>query len=382
MTVSSPRKSAETSLAAVPAADIARKRIAVVGGGIFGVSAALELVERGHKVELFERSGDLLSAASGINQYRLHRGYHYPRSASTARECKATISSFVERYGSAVVDTFDHHYAVAGHDSLTSAAAFEARCQELDLELESSWPQVVRRGAMENCFRVAESLIDIQVLRQLCWEYLRGGGVMVHLNTHAESHIVSQFDCTVFAAYASNNELLDQIPEKRRHYQFEVCEKPVVILPPEYRDLSIVVIDGPFMCMDPLGRSGSHVLGHVVHAIHHSNVGLAPEVPVHLQPLLNRGTVKGPPATKFDRFVDVGKHFFNGFENVEHVGSMFTIRSVLPNLDATDARPTVVEQLSDRVVRVFSGKLGTCVAAARKVADFLSGVGSRETVRS
>ena len=54
-------------------------RIAVVGGGIFGVSAAVKLARAGHQADLFEKQRDILCAASGINQYRIHRGYHYPR---------------------------------------------------------------------------------------------------------------------------------------------------------------------------------------------------------------------------------------------------------------------------------------------------------------
>ena len=48
-------------------------RIAVIGGGIFGVTTAIRLAEN-HSVDLFEKNSDILQSASGINQYRLHRG--------------------------------------------------------------------------------------------------------------------------------------------------------------------------------------------------------------------------------------------------------------------------------------------------------------------
>ena len=59
-------------------------KVAVVGGGIFGAAAAIEIATLNVDVTIFEREHDLLQAASGINQYRLHRGYHYPRSTETA----------------------------------------------------------------------------------------------------------------------------------------------------------------------------------------------------------------------------------------------------------------------------------------------------------
>ena len=70
------------------------KRIAVVGGGIFGTTAALYAARAGHTVHLFEKRPSLLREASGINQYRLHRGYHYPRSTDTALSALQAESSF------------------------------------------------------------------------------------------------------------------------------------------------------------------------------------------------------------------------------------------------------------------------------------------------
>jgi len=62
-------------------------KIAIIGGGIFGVTTAIRL-SRNHDVDLFEQNSDILQSASGINQYRLHRGYHYPRSTDTAISAK------------------------------------------------------------------------------------------------------------------------------------------------------------------------------------------------------------------------------------------------------------------------------------------------------
>ena len=53
-------------------------KIAIVGGGIFGLTIAAVLGKNGFSVDLFEEKKDVFMAASGINQFRLHRGYHYP----------------------------------------------------------------------------------------------------------------------------------------------------------------------------------------------------------------------------------------------------------------------------------------------------------------
>ena len=64
------------------------KRIGIIGSGIFGCMAAIELSRKGHKVTVYDRSGDILSGASTINHLRHHYGFHYPRSKETVEEIK------------------------------------------------------------------------------------------------------------------------------------------------------------------------------------------------------------------------------------------------------------------------------------------------------
>ena len=82
--------------------------------------------------------------------------------------------------------------------------------------------------------------------------------------------------------------------------------------------------------------------------------------------------IERPPLTSFPRFRDAAAEFFPDATELEHVGSMFTIRTVLPGLDATDERPTLVTAVDERLVTVFSGKVGTCVRAAEEVAAIVA----------
>ena len=63
--------------------------------------------------------------------------------------------------------------------------------------------------------------------------------------------------------------------------------------------------------------------------------------------------------------------FFKDIESVEHIGSMFTIRTVLPNRDKDDARPTLVENPIDNIFNLFSGKIGTCVSATDELMEYI-----------
>jgi glycine/D-amino acid oxidase-like deaminating enzyme len=343
--------------------------VAVVGGGIFGVTAAVELAGAGFAVSLYEKAPDLLQGASGINQYRLHRGYHYPRSVSTAIESRESEASFVDRYGESVVNGPRHYYCVAREGSRTSPEAFLAFCHEVGLEAQEVELPIVRSDMVGLTIEARESLFDPFRLRDLCWAALKANTVQVYLNTTASAETLQGFDFSVVAAYANINELLGDHPEAIETYQYEVCEKPVVRLPSSFNGMSVVIMDGPFMCADPLGDTGLFVLGNVVHAIHGTNDGIAAEFDPEIAPLLDRGIVKHPPITRFPEFIESGSEFMPGFAEAEHVGSMYTVRTVLPRRDATDERPTLVRKVGDGVYTIFSGKVGTCVAAAREVRD-------------
>ena len=348
------------------------KRVAVIGGGIFGATAAIYAARAGHEVHLFEKEKGLLQAASGINQYSLHRGYHYPRSPETARSALKAEKTFREEYGEAVIDGGRHLYGIAREKSLVSVKQFLDFCDAQKLEYKKvEVPELADPAKVELVIEGVEARFEPDTLRELVGTKLAESGTHVHLNTPADSLLDESFDKIIIAAYANTNEVTGLFTNVRKDYQYEVCEKPVVSLPASFGLTDLVILDGPFMCVDPLGTSGLYVLGNVVHAIHATNVGQNPEVPEHLRPLLNQGIVKDPPVTRFKKFIEAGVPYIPLLKEAQHVGSLFTIRTVLPRMEKTDARPTLVTPVGEKYIQIFSGKVGNCVDAAKEVVQML-----------
>jgi hypothetical protein len=348
----------------------------VVGAGVFGVTIAVWLARAGHEVDLYERSNEILAGASFANQYRLHRGYHYPRSAETALQSRLAEPVFIEEYAEAVIDGDDHYYCFARSDSKTSCEQFERFCLDVGLEYEPVKLDLVDSSLIEGTYKVKERLIDITALTRLCHANIERSRVNLRLGTNFQSGMSRRYDLTVVATYSRLNSVLPDGDNGRRHFQFEVCEKPVVELPPQFRGKSVVIMDGPFMCFDPVGHSDRFVLGNVVHAIHATNVGAEPEVSELIAPMLDRGVVERPAVTNIERFLEHGSRFIPGLRDAKHLGSMYTVRAVFPNTDDTDKRPTQVTDLGNGFVSVFSGKIGTCVDAANDVVRIVDSLGS------
>ena len=339
-------------------------KVLVVGGGIFGTTASVALATSGFNVTLHEELDSVMKCASDINQYRLHRGYHYPRSKSTAQECLDGLKSFKRKYGDSVVNgNVNHFYAISSRDSMVSKEEYLKFLDEMGLEYNINEPF----NGTDLTVEVGEELFDSEKLRVQVTQKMKGAGVNVVLNKHTTEEDFDDYDYVVIATYAKINELLDEPIQ----YQYEVVEKPVVKLPEQYKNKSVVVMDGPFMCLDPY-KDGYHVLGHVEHAIHSTNVGDYPMVlNKHIVEYLNNGVIHNPHVTKINKFIEAGMEFFEDFDKLEHIGSMFTIRTVLPYRDEDDARPTIVNQVAHNVYTIFSGKIGTCVEAANKLVERL-----------
>ena len=354
------------------------EEVLVVGGGIFGTTAATMLATSGYNVTLHEELGGIMKCASDINQYRLHKGYHYPRSKETAQECLDSMKSFKRKYEDSIVNgDVNHFYAISSHDSMVSSEEYIKFLNDMDLYYENCWPFQGTDLTVE----VDEELFDSEKLRVQVIQKMKGVGVEVNLNRKTIKEDFNDYDRVVIATYAKINELLYEQKSFRpdRQYQFEVVEKPVVKLPESYKNKSVVVMDGPFMCLDPY-KDGLHVLGHVRHAIHYTNTGMYPTVlNEDIIEYLNNGVIENPKVTKIQKFIDAGMEFFEDFDKLEHIGSMFTIRTVLAYRDHDDARPTYVKKEHDtgihthKIYTIFSGKIGTGVQAANQLVNMLKG---------
>lgn len=342
-------------------------RVAVIGAGVFGCTAAIHAARAGHDVHLYDALSGHLKAASGVNQFRLHAGYHYPRSPETVRECRAGLASFRKEYGAAVIDGGEHLYAIAAEGSRMSADDYLDFCDGQGLPYEKWQVGGLLKQTVAVAIEVSEARIDPWRLGVEIADKL--DGVTLHFGVPATAGLRKQYDRIVIAAYAATNQVARALGCMERAYQFEVVEKPVVELDPELRDFSLVVLDGPFCSIDPFGQTGRHLMGHVEHAILSRNVGQDADISMDILPLLNSGIVNASPS-RFEVMADALREFAD-LGTIRHIGSMFTVRAVLPDRDDTDERPTLVEPLDDQVLRVFSGKIGTCVEAAKQVCDMI-----------
>jgi hypothetical protein len=338
-------------------------RVAVVGGGLFGCTAALHLDRAGHDVHLFEVQKALMQGATADTYARLHRGYHYPRSPETGRESRDAEASFRAEYGTSVIDGGRQFYVVPDEGSRVSADEFQ----------EFLTNEGLRFCRDRNLFRVVEPRLDLGHLQRTVRVKVGLSNVRVHTDSMPDNSLRDRFDQIIIATYAGLNQTLAEFGLPAQRYRYQVVERPIAFLSPNFEQTSMVIIDGPdFGCIDPLDNSSMHVLGHVTETIHAENTGAGPLVPYEMIHLVGRGllpVIEIADVTRFETVRDSLAKHLHSLASAEHLGSSFCIRAVLADQEATDARPTRVDRLDDQVIRIFSGKLGCACKAAAEVVD-------------
>ena len=154
-------------------------KIAVAGAGIYGTNIAIRLAEQGHNVRLFDPLG-ILRAASVINQFRIHSGYHYPRSPETISETLEARGEFTEAFAPAIVRKSQHYYAIPKEGSQTPPDLFEKVMAQFDVPLVCTpCPPGVDgfQFQYDRCYEVDEQIYDPDILREIVTARVQSLGI-------------------------------------------------------------------------------------------------------------------------------------------------------------------------------------------------------------
>lgn len=139
----------------------------IIGAGLYGLFAAERCGRRGEKVLVLECDAGPFMRATYINQARVHMGYHYPRSLSTAIKSAGYFERFMQDYSFCVKQDFDQIYAISRDFSWTNAEQFKQFCSAANIRCDWLDPDVYfNAGLCEAAFMTTEYTYDAQILKK------------------------------------------------------------------------------------------------------------------------------------------------------------------------------------------------------------------------
>jgi hypothetical protein len=342
-------------------------KIAVCGAGIYGATIAIRLAERGHHVELFDPLG-ILRAASAINQFRIHSGYHYPRSPETIQETLEARAEFTAAYAPAIVRTSKHFYAIPKEGSQTAPDLFEQVMARYELFCKPCHPTWMNFDFIDRCYAVDEQIYDPEILRDTI--AARIAALEIPFTQHEFTNDKrGEYDFVIRACYGLGPSL-----GQFKIAKYQVAEKILIDLPAELQNLSLVVIDGPFTAFDPYGSSGKSQFGSAKHTNHWTTTDPFAPIPQPYAPLMNALEFAPFAGTHFEAMRKDSALAVPASKDARYLGSRFTMR-VVENNPAEDRRTLLIHESAPGELHVFSGKVVSAVKAARLICEKVEQVG-------
>jgi len=342
-------------------------KIAIAGAGIYGATSAIRLAERGHKVTLFDPLG-VMRAASAINQYRVHSGYHYPRSPETIIETLEARREFIEAFAPAIVRNSRHYYAIPREGSRIRPQEYEQIMGSHGLPLYARRPDWINFEYIDRCYEVDENIYDPDLLRWVIESRLAALEIKFEQGSFSRE-ARGDYDFVVWATYG-----LGASRDIFKIAKVQVAEKILVVLPAELRGVALVVVDGPFTAFDPYGSSEHSLFGSAKHTNHWTSSDPEEPIPEKYLRVLNQSEFVSAADTRFQAMREDCWRAVPASKNAKYIGSRFTLRVVEDNPEH-DRRILYVRDGLPGEIHIFSGKVVGAVKAARMVCEKIASYG-------
>lgn len=369
--------------------------IIIIGAGLYGLYAALKCAKKGKSVAIIEYDEQPFKRATYINQARVHMGYHYPRSLSTAVKSAGYYERFHEDYGFCIHDTFDQIYATSKQFSWTNALEFKKFCDAAGIFCEQiDTGRYFKDGYCDGAFRTREDTYDAILLKEYFLKEIgHCSNVWLNCNARIRSIVKKEdvyeiilanddiyvSDFVLNATYASTNQILSLITDETGSLgvsktdifpiKYELCEIILCETSDALKDVGITVMDGPFFSIMPFGKTGYHSLTSVTFTPHETSYDQKPKFDCQLnsggfcsQDMLgNCNDCPAKPQSSWPYMSSLAKKYMKDEYGFEYKRSLFSMKPILKTTEVDDSRPTVIKTFSTSptFVSVLSGKINT-----------------------
>jgi glycine/D-amino acid oxidase-like deaminating enzyme/predicted dehydrogenase len=360
---------------AKPIRSSGRPRVAIIGGGIFGASCAIELASE-CDVVIFERHAELLSEATFHNQWRHHSGFHYPRSIETVREIQATRDDFHAMYGAQAIQDIVSYYCTATSAREITRERYLDACLASGLEFIHADPPsgILDPSQVNLTIRTDEGVFDFYALRDAIEDRLDslktvelrkktavtnaawGKSGMKTLEFTRNGKVRKEpFDYVVNATYANLNLLANWLGFPVQRLRFDLCE--MLLMELDLEPICLTILDGPFTSLVGTGRPKEFLLSHIHESILRSSI-----TPDGLPPLWK------PWVSNRAELLRQCSRYIPGVLSGKVLESRYATRAVRAFSEDYDGRPTVVTCHGFGCWSVLGGKIVTSVTNARTIA--------------
>lgn len=357
----------------------------IIGAGLYGLYAALFCGQKQQKVLVLECERMPFSRATFINQARVHQGYHYPRSISTAMKSAGYFARFNKDYGFCINREFDKVYATSSQYSWSDGEQFKNFCRAANIPCEELHPERFFKGQMcDGAFLTREYTYDAMILKDYLLSKLeplknveiKYGITIECIRKLQDEYAVYMDDGMEYrtgfllnATYAGTNQVLDLVGYEKFEIKYELCEIILCNVNDKLKPYAFTVMDGPFFSIMPFGKTGLHSLTSVTFTPHTTSYDGLPYFSCQEKSggfcssfrLGNCNECPAKPETAYPYMANLARKYLKDEFEFTYQRSLFSMKPILMSSEIDDSRPTVIRTYSynPTFVSVLSGKINT-----------------------
>lgn len=357
----------------------------IIGAGLYGLYSAWICGKNGLRTVVLEKEHEPFTRATYINQARVHMGYHYPRSLSTAKKSADYFERFCNDFGFCIHSKFEQIYATSSNFSWTSAAQFKKFCNDAEIYCkEILCDEYFNPNMCDGAFLTEEYTYDAQILKDFFVKEIKSlNNVEIIYDTQIESikqrgsHYLIHYnndwiesDFVVNVTYASVNQILSMLGFERFKIKYELCEIILCEVNDKLKNVGLTVMDGPFFSIMPFGKTGLHSLTSVSFTPHMTSYAEFPifKCQSHEQNgfcnsecLGNCNLCKYKPNTAWEYMSKLVRKYVKRDYHFKYKESLYSMKPILKSSEVDDSRPTVIKisHQSPTFISVLSGKINT-----------------------
>ncbi len=357
----------------------------IIGAGLYGLYSAERCGKRGENILVLEYDDAAFKRATYINQARVHKGYHYPRSYFTAIKSAGYFARFNKDYGFSILTKFDQIYATSANFSWSDAKQFQKFCQNADIKCEEeSVSKYFKGGMCDGAFLTEEYTYDAQILKNYFLEKIREyknvsiiyGARIDTIASDGNKYIITLKNGEKYEApfvlnstYASVNQINRKLGFDNFKIKYELCEIILCKVNEKLHDIGLTVMDGPFFSIMPFGKTGMHSLTAVTFTPHVACKEPLPRLDCQAKSngfcspsqLGNCNNCPAKPESAWPYMSRLARKYMRDDLEFSYVSSLFSMKPILLDSEIDDSRPTVIKVQSEKptFVSVLSGKINT-----------------------
>ena len=240
------------------------KKIAIIGGGFYGCYIAKKLKDKFKSkiiIHIFEKNKKLIREAGRNNQYKLHLGYHYPRSFYTIRQTINGSKKFKKEFERFIYYPKKNIYLIHKNSRVSAKKffkiykKFKLKIKEFDIKRLYF---LKNQNDFEKAFQTEEGVIKFDKLNNYLIKkverncsvfknkYIKSINSSLGLLTDSNNKVYSEYDYIINCSYTNPNMGI----EKKFNLKYELAGM-LKFQNPFKEKIGISIMDGKFVTLYP-----------------------------------------------------------------------------------------------------------------------------------